>query len=124
MSRFLTFAAVGAVATAVHYLLLTGLVELLGASPVLGTAVGFIGGGVTNYGLNRSVVFHSDRKHTEAVTRFAAVAATGFLWNVSLMFVLVEKLEVPYLVAQILVTTLLLGWHYLGNSRWTFASSS
>ena len=120
IGRFLRFAVVGVVGTAAHYALLLTLVEGAGADPVAGSVAGFLLGALVNYTLNRRLVFRSDRAHVEALPRFLTVAGTGLCWNAALMYVSVDVLGVHYLVAQIVTTGLLLGWHYIGNALWTF----
>ena len=122
LRRFGGFAAVGAVGTAFSYLLLVGLVELAGVDPVSASAAGFLLGAVVNYSLSRKLVFRSQRAHREALPRFLAVAGSGLLLNTLLMGLLTRHTAVPYLISQMLVTGLLLGWHYLLNVLWTFRS--
>ncbi len=118
--RFLTFAAVGLVGTAAHYATLTGLVELGGVAPVKGSVAGFLVGAVVNYILNYRVTFHSGKRHREALTKFLAVAGSGFVLNALLMTLLVDSLGVQYMLAQIGVTGFLVFWHYALNAIWTF----
>ena len=116
LPRFLNFAAVGAVGTLAHYATLTALVELFGFDPVLGSVLGFLSGAVVNYVLNYRLTFHSTKRHREALSKFLAVAGSGFVLKALLMMFLVKGLEIPYLLAQIAVTGLLLFWHYALNA--------
>src|SRR5215218_3147786 len=59
--------------------LVVAFVEGAGAGPVPATLVGYVGGGVVSYGLNRRHTYASDRPHAEATWRFALVAFVGFL---------------------------------------------
>lgn len=118
--RFLSFAAVGLVGTGAHYATLTSLVELRGVDPVLGSVLGFLVGALVNYALNYRLTFHSTKRHREAASKFLAVAGSGFLLNALLMALLVKEAGVPYLLAQIAVTGMLLFWHYALNAIWTF----
>jgi putative flippase GtrA len=120
LHRFLRFAMVGAVGTVAHYALLLALVEGAGTDPILGSVAGFVLGALVNYTMNRTLVFRSERAHTEALPRFFTVAGIGLAWNALLMYLLAELLGLHYLLAQILTTALLLLWHYAGNALWTF----
>lgn len=122
--RFLRFAAVGAVGTVAHYALLLVLVEAAGFDPVIGSVGGFVLGALVNYGMNRTLVFASDRAHVEALPRFFAVAGMGLVINALLMRLFVHVLGIHYLLAQIVTTALLLVWHYGGNALWTFGKRS
>jgi putative flippase GtrA len=55
--EFLRFAAVGVVATIVHYSILISLVELAHAPLIPSTSVGFVFGAVVSYALNRRITF-------------------------------------------------------------------
>ena len=120
LRRFFHFAAVGAVGTVAHYLVLVGLVEVGGVDPVIASVAGFLTGALVNYILNRQLVFRSDRAHHQALPRFLMVAGTGLAWNALLMGFLVDRAGWPYLLAQVLTTGILVVWHYLANALWTF----
>ncbi|WP_246668941.1 GtrA family protein [Ancylobacter sp. TS-1] len=114
------FAALGALGTLAHYAVLIALVQGGVAGPVAGSTAGFLVGGFVNYQLNRRVVFRSSKPHREAVSKFVVVAGIGLALNALLMALLTGPLGAPYLPAQVVVTGLLVLWHYAGNAVWTF----
>ena len=114
------FVIVGVLAAAAHYGALIALVEMFGWAPVPATLIGYLCGGVASYALNRRHTFKSDRTHREAIWRFVAVAATGFLATWGLMTIFVEKAEIPYILAQVVTTGIVMLWSFLGNKLWTF----
>jgi putative flippase GtrA len=116
------FAGVGLVAAVVHYGLLIGLVELAAVPPVPATLVGYVGGGIVSYLLNRRLTYRSDRPHGEATWRFAVVAFVGFLITGAVMAVLTGPLALPYLPAQVLTTGIVLVWSFVAHKLWTFAA--
>jgi len=118
--QFAAFAGVGLMAAVPHYGLLIGLVEWGGWQPVPATLVGYGVGGLLSYMLNRRHVFASERPHHEASWRFAGVAGIGFCLTYGLMHLLVDRLQLPYLAAQIATTGMVLGWSFLANRIWTF----
>ena len=120
LRQFAGFVAVGVAGLVAHYGVLTGLVELASVDAVAASVAGFVAGGFVNYGLNRRLVFRSDRAHLAAGPRFLAVAASGLVLNALLMALLVDHLGVYYLAAQVLVTGSLTVWHFLLNRFWTF----
>lgn len=117
MSAFLI---VGSIAAVAHYGALIALVEIFGWQAVPATLVGFLFGGTTSYLLNRRHVFATDRSHGEAIWRFSLVAGVGFLLTWGLMSLFVNRLDLPYLPAQLLTTGLVLFWSFLANKLWTF----
>jgi putative flippase GtrA len=114
------YAFVGAGATLLHYAVLIGLVELCAWRVVPATLLGYVGGGVVAYCLNRRHTFDSDRPHAEAGWRFALVALVGFCVTFLLMTLLVERLGAPYLPAQLLTTALAMFVTFALNKAWTF----
>ncbi|MCC2106770.1 MAG: GtrA family protein, partial [Hyphomicrobiales bacterium] len=77
--QFSAFMLVGVAAMVVHYGLLIGLVQLAQVAPVPATLVGYVGGGLVSYALNRAHVFETERNHADALWRFIGVAGVGFL---------------------------------------------
>jgi putative flippase GtrA len=120
MRQVSAFVGVGVIAAVVHYGLLVGLVELAGWRAVPATLLGYVGGGVVSYWLNRRHTYRSERPHDEAGWRFAVVAAVGFGLTYVAMHVLVERWALPYLPAQIMTTGIVLFWSFLAHKVWTF----
>jgi len=123
LPQFVSFAAVGALGTLLHYLVLFVLVSLVGLNAVVASSVGAIAGAVVNYLLNHSVTFKSSERHRRAAVKFALVASVGFAMNAALMFVTVELMRINYLVSQVFATCGVLVWNFAANRAWTFRSS-
>jgi putative flippase GtrA len=119
--QFTRYAAVGLVATAMHYAVLAGLVESGAATPLPATLAGYIAGGLVSYALNRRLTFAGGRPHRDAAWRFAVVAASGFAWTGLLMALFVGRIGAPYLPAQAVTTLVVLVWGFLANRLWSFA---
>ena len=122
LRQFITFSGVGVVAAVAHYGVLILLVEMGGLSPVIATLWGFIAGAIVSYLLNRRFTFRSDRPHRSAVPRFLAVTAGGFVLNGCAMWLLNEQWGVPYLIAQVIATAVVLFWNFTANRLWTFGA--
>ena len=120
MAQFVRFAGVGVIATAIHYVVLIALVQLLSVEPIRASAIAFVIAAVCNYLLNYHFTFASGAKHKIAVARFALVAGAGLFLNTLTMFYLIRLLATPYLVAQITATVLVLSWNFFANRKWTF----
>ena len=114
------FFGVGIAAAIVHYGLLVSLVEGYRMEEVRATLVGYIGGGLVSYLLNRRHTYASDRPHREAGWRFALVALVGFGLTWAFMALLVRALGAPYLAAQVVTTGLVLVWSFGAHKLWTF----
>ena len=117
------FVIVGLFAVIAHYGALILLVEFFHWEAVPATLVGYLCGGVTSYILNRRHTFESNRTHREAIWRFCAVAAVGFVITGGLMSIFVGKMQIPYLLAQVITTGIVQFWSFLGNKLWTFGKA-
>ncbi len=122
LRQFIKFFCVGAVATALQYLILVMLVNFGGARPVAASAVGYGLGACVGYLLNYHFTFVSQRKHLVTLARFAIVAVAGLMLNSVIVAFTNEGLGFHYLVAQLIATALVLGWNFIANRLWTFGS--
>lgn len=118
--QFSAFFGVGIAAAIVHYGLLVSLVEGYRMEPVRATLVGYVGGGIVSYLLNRRHTYASARPHKEAGWRFALVALVGFGLTWLAMALLVRGLGAPYLPAQLVTTAVVLVWSFVAHKLWTF----
>jgi len=120
-SRFLQYAAVGAVATAAHYAILVGLVEAGWLAPQRAAALGAWIGAQVAFAGNAAFTFRGAGATFGAWLRFQATAFVG----AALSFGLVAggaRLGVHYLLAQIVATLVTLVVTFEINRRWSFAS--
>ena len=122
--QVLAFGGAGIAAAIFHYGTLIGLVEGGVLTAVPATLCGYLVGGVVSYALNRRHTYRSDRPHHEAVWRFATVAAIGFLITFAVMHVLVDRLALPYLLAQLFTTGIVLVWSFAAHKWWTFGTAT
>ena len=102
-SRFLQYAAVGAVATAAHYAILVGLVEAGLLAPQRAAAVGAWVGAQVAFAGNAAFTFRGRGASFVAWLRFQVTAVIGAV----LSFALVAagtRLGVHYLLAQVAAT--------------------
>lgn len=124
LRQFSGFAGIGAIGTAGHYLALIGLVQLVGVSPVLATAVGFTVGALVNYHLSYRFIFRSNKRHRESMSKFFAVALVGMILNGIVVSLGINVVHLHYLVAQIMATAIVLVWNFMINKMWTFSGPS
>lgn len=120
LGRFGKFASVGVVATAVHYAVLVGLVEVQLMAPVAASVTGYAISAVANYLLNFYLTFKNRAHHRHAAARFAVVAGVGFALNAGLMAWLTGVFAPYYLMAQIITTGLVLLSNFILNDIWSF----
>jgi putative flippase GtrA len=121
-TQFLKFVGVGALATILQYCMLIGCVELLHMQPVVGSSLGFGLSALLNYYLNYRYTFGSSVPHRVAVMRFGLVSSAGLLLNAGAMSLLTARERVPYMLAQVFATALVLIWNYTGSALWSFSA--
>lgn len=120
MSQFFNFLGVGAIATAVHYIFLLILVEVFGFNVVLSSGLGAFAGAVTSYILNRKHTFNSTLPHSSTMPKFFAVAGLAVIMNVILMKLFTSFFNLPYFLAQVITTGLLIILTFGLNKLWSF----
>jgi putative flippase GtrA len=124
LKQFIKFSGVGIVGTAVQYLTLFVLVQLGGVYPVLASTAGFVLGAFVNYYLNYIYTFRSSKSHTDAMPKFFTVATVGLFLNAMIMEFFISFFGLPYIIAQLIATALVLLWNFAANRMWTFMESS
>lgn len=122
-SQFKRFIGVGLIAACVHYALLIISVEMRFLTPVFGALLGYIGGGVVSYILNRTFTFNQGSPVARSMMRFAIVACVGFIITYIMMYWLNTLNKVPYIFAQVITTGVVLFWSFIAHKWWTFRKS-
>lgn len=120
--QFFWYIVSGSIATAVHYAVLVGLVEVSGLAAAPSAAMGTLCGACVSYVLNRRTTFSaSGAVHSQAVPRFTVIVLLGAFLNGVLVWLGVNLLGWHYLLAQVLATVLVMGLTFRLNRLWTFA---
>lgn len=109
----LRFAAAGAVATAVHFILLIALVELGGLGPVLASTLAYCVGVCVSFFLNRRFTFEAKGDLGMTFAKYAALYAVGIFLNGAIMAALIQ-LGLWYILAQLIAVALILVWNFFG----------
>jgi len=118
--QFGLFALAGWAGTAGHYAVLLVLVEFARFGPVAASAWGAAVGLLINYLLDYYAPgFNGGRPQRRALPIVALIAGLGLGLNLVLMALLVNRLNLHYLLAQVLATGVVLAWNFAGQ-RWTF----
>ncbi len=119
MQHFVRYAAVGAVATALHYALLVLCVEHFGWPAWLASGLGAVVGAQLAYVGNRWFTFAHRGSLRASWPRFQATALMGALLGMAVV-ALAVRLGLHYVLAQMLATGLSLVLTFGINRVWTF----
>jgi putative flippase GtrA len=113
------YLAVGAVATAAHWALMSALVEVLRLPPWLASGAGAVAGAQLAFYGNRRYTFDHRGPLGAAWRRFMATALLGALVGMAVVAVGVAA-GAHYLLAQALATVLGMLLTFVVNRGWTF----
>ena len=118
--QFARFFSVSVLATLLQYCVLAGLVELAHAPQVAASIAGYLSGAVVAYNLNRVFVFSGTQvSYHHGVAKFLVVNLTGLALN-TLIFAILTRYGVYYLLAQIVATGIVFFWNYFGQRLFVF----
>ena len=112
-------------ATTVDYSVMVAAVELVGLGPVPATAIGALGGAITNFTMNRRFTYRAvGVRASSQAWRYALVSAASLGLNTLGEFLFHSVLGVQYLAARV-VTSLIVsnGWNYPLQRYFVFQNS-
>jgi putative flippase GtrA len=119
--QFVGYAVAGGVATAVDWGSFYGFNTVLGFDYRLSVALSFTLGAITNYSINKTVIF---KDHTRTIgTQIAiyiAVSLVSLACSVALMYIQVENIGLPPLIARVMTTGVMLVVNFIMHKFITF----
>ncbi|TFI55834.1 GtrA family protein [Mastigocladus laminosus UU774] len=118
--KFIRYAIVGVLGTSLHTGVLVLLVEVFSTPPLLSTSAGFIASFIASYLLNYKWTFRSKGKHINTLIRYSAVSLSGFILNLTIMFLIVDIFSLWYMIGQIISIIVVPVSNFILNSRWAF----
>lgn len=117
--QFSGYLIVGTIATLVHFLVLTALVEAIYIHPTFASFCGFVCGGITGFTLNSRFVFQQQHNTISGIKYFVLAASSAFI-NSSIMHVLSDFFGIHYLLAQVFATGSVVIWNFIWCRHWVF----
>jgi putative flippase GtrA len=118
-SKFMSFAAVGGLATALHWGVAAALLWLTGMNPVLASTIGFVASAGFNLVANARFTFKATAVTGSHVIRFGVSSSSGCVLNAVVMQLALQA-GLPVALCQMLATALVLIWNFLMNALWVF----
>jgi putative flippase GtrA len=114
---------VGALATAVYFLVAIVMVEAVGLRPVIASVVGQSFSALVSYFGHTIYSFRVRQAHLRHGARFLVIAAATFGLNVIVTWLLTEIVRVPYWIAFTAVVVMIPTVNYLANRFWVFGGA-
>lgn len=112
---------VSGLATEVIYFALLWVSSMWPTLPMWWRAtMAYAGSIVFNYFAQRTFTFRSRKQHSHSTPRFLAVHAVGMALNSGTLGIMVDWLELSFLVSQVVAIGLVAVWSYFGQKRWAF----
>ena len=119
----LRFLVSGGIATAVHWATLWGLLSLQ-VEAVLASSVGAFVGAVVNYFLQYFFTFKTKRQHKHVLLAYIPAVSVSWLLNLVLFYSLYGSLLSEPLMAQVVVTSIIMMVNFLLYKKVVFRAKS
>jgi putative flippase GtrA len=121
--QFKKFFIIGGFSTCLQYGFLILLVQFFRVGAAEASAVGFVLSAIFNYYLNYTITFGSNASHNIVVPKFILTASSGLMINTGVIWLVLNVLDMHYLIAQILATCIVLVWNFTVNKIWVFGNT-
>lgn len=118
--EFTKFCSVGLICTAIQYLLLVLLIEIISLQEVIASAAAYGCSAIVNYLLNYHLTFQVTVRHQTAGVKFAVMVLLGLFSNTLLFYIAFSHFNLPYIYAQIIATGLVLMQNFTLSKTWAF----
>lgn len=121
--RLMKFIFTGGTAAGVEYIVFLGLHFFLGPSWIfLSQTISFLCGFLVSFLLNRSWVFSNKTNTRLQLVKYTILACFNLVLTNGILWILVDKIGVHYLVAKIIVMAMVATWNYFFFSRLIFVN--
>lgn len=122
--QFMRFLLVGGSATAIQYVILVILHQAMDVPATLASAIGFALSAVYNFVVSYHYTFRGRTPMLAALPRYAAMVAIGLAINTAIFDIALHVFEVPYLLAQVVATAVVLVWNFSLARAFVFGATS
>lgn len=130
--NIILYGIVGGIATVVEWGLFYLLCECGGVQYLLATAIAFFFSTLANWISGRLILFKKkdndkeERKRKALIKELAQIyltSLTGLLFNLVIMYVLVEQVDVAEMVAKVMATVIVFAYNYVIRTRVIYKES-
>jgi putative flippase GtrA len=125
ISKLASYLVVGALNTAVQYLIFIALINWTPIPTLLASTIGYLAGTVNSYVLNRTWTFRQRRPPSvPEFLRFCIVNAISLAVNLAVLQWFLSSTGAPAALAQAIAIAASLGVNFAANMLWTFRGAS
>jgi len=124
IKHLLKFAIVGAIGTIVNLSILYFLTEFANVYYIISEIIAFMLSALNNYILNKIWTFKEkiQEQIIKKYFQFTLVCLVSLLFNISILFILVEYFNLWYILAELIAIICSFLINFLGSKLWTFKS--
>lgn len=117
ISQIMKFGVVGVIAFLIDYGVMVFLTEVLGVHYLLSALISFTVSVIFNYVASMRYVFvgRDDMSKSREFVIFIVLSVIGLGLNELLMWLLVDKLFIHYMLSKILVTAIVMVWNFVSR---------
>lgn len=112
---------VGLASTGTHFVVLALFYQGLGVGILYSTFIAYSVAFMLSYIAHYHYTFRSDGDHRTAILKFLVSSGIGLLWNLLIMYLLVEKFAVNYVIAFIFMAAVVAMNTFILGKIWVFS---
>lgn len=120
LKRFIKFILVGGVGTIINLIVFYCLVKYLALWYIFSAVVSFFVAVTSNYFLNKQWTFANLVK--ASYLKFVFISLSGLVFNIIILFLLVEYLKMNYFFAQLIAIGIAALWNFYNSQKYVFKS--
>ncbi|HSX57857.1 MAG TPA: GtrA family protein [Candidatus Saccharimonadales bacterium] len=121
LRQFIIYVLIGSFASLSDLFILFFLVEYLHVHYLVAAAVSFTTLALVTFYLHKNFTFkHKGKSNKLRFLIFVIIGLSGLFWNIFLLFIFVEKFQLYYLFAAVLIKFIVLVWNFTLNKFVTF----
>lgn len=117
---FIRYVIGGGLAVLVQFATLAILVELYHFNPLISATVAFCVACAFNYPFQYYLTFKAQSSHAGTFIRYFIVASIMMGLNAAIFWGLTERLDVPYMYAQVVASAIIMFCNFIINRVYTF----
>lgn len=111
--QFFIYLIVGGLATIVEWVAFYGLNYKVGINYMVATALAFVVSTFANWAFGRLLLFHGKYNIFKELARIYAASIIGLLINLCIMWVGVNKIMLPAMIAKVIATGVAFFWNFI-----------
>jgi putative flippase GtrA len=120
--QYFRYLMCGAVATITDISILFVLTHVLHVNYLIAAACAFLTGITVNYSLNTVLVFKSSGQIKKEFPLFALIGIGGLIWTETILWILVDKLDIYVMFAKMVSIVLVLQWNFFMRKKFVFSA--